>query len=64
MYKERNSDRLKVENMEIDQVRSFSYLATIVNGNNKLEEEIRERIAKGNKAFTQIKMKIQRDHQG
>jgi len=50
--------------MQIDQVRSFSYLATIVNGNNKLEEEIRERIAKGNKAFTQIKMKIQRDHQG
>jgi len=31
--------------------RSFSYLATIVNGNNILEEEIRARIAKGNKAF-------------
>jgi len=26
-------------------------LGTIVNGNNILEEEIRERIAKGNKAF-------------
>jgi len=62
--KETQLDRLKVENMQIDQVRSFSYLATIVNGNNKLEEQIRERIAKGNKAFTQIKLKIQRDHQG
>jgi len=35
----------------IDQVRSFSYLGTIVNGKNTLEEEIRERIAKGNEAF-------------
>ena len=34
-----------------DQVRSFSYLGTIVNGNNNLEEEIRERIVKGNKVF-------------
>jgi len=30
---------------------SASYLGTIVNGNNTLEEEIRERNAKGNKAF-------------
>jgi hypothetical protein len=37
--------------MQIDQVRSFSYLGTTVNENNILEEEIRERIAKGNKAF-------------
>jgi len=29
----------------------LSYLGTIVNGNNTLEEEIKERIAKGNKAF-------------
>ena len=27
------------------------YVGPMVNGNNKLEEEIRERIAKGNKAF-------------
>jgi hypothetical protein len=37
--------------MQTDQVRSFSYLGKIVNENNTLEEEIRERIAKGNKAF-------------
>ena len=35
----------------IDQVRSFSYLGVIVNENNTLEEEIRERIAKRNKVF-------------
>jgi len=40
-----------VDNKHIDQVRSFSYLGVIVNGNNTLEEEIKERIAKGNKAF-------------
>jgi hypothetical protein len=49
--KEIQFDRLKVGNMQIDQVRSFSYLDTIVNGNNTLDKEIRERIAKGNKAF-------------
>jgi hypothetical protein len=37
--------------MQIDQVRLFSYLGAIVNGNNTMEEEIRERIVKGNKAF-------------
>ena len=51
MYKERNSNRLTVGNIQIDQVRSFSCLGTVVNGNNRLEEEIRERIVKGNKAF-------------
>ena len=40
-----------MDNKRIDQVRSFSYLGTIVNGCNSLEEEIRERIFKGNKAF-------------
>jgi len=49
--KETQLDRLTVGNIQIDQVRSFSYLGTIVNGNNTLEEEIRERIVKGNKAF-------------
>jgi hypothetical protein len=38
MYKERNSIRFTVGNIQIDQVRSFSYLGTIVNGNNTLEE--------------------------
>jgi hypothetical protein len=29
--------------MQIDQIRSFSYLGAIVNGNNAVEEKIRER---------------------
>jgi hypothetical protein len=49
--KETQLDRLTVENIQIYQVRSFSYFGTIVNGNNTLEEEFRERTAKGNKAF-------------
>ena len=49
--KEIQLNKLIVDNKRIDQVRSFSYLGTIVNGCNSLEEEIRERIFKGNKAF-------------
>ena len=49
--KETQLDKLTVGNIQIDQVSSFSYLGTIVNGNNTLEEEIREGIVKGNKAF-------------
>jgi len=49
--KETRLNKLNVDNKHIDQVRSFSCLDAIVNGNNTLEEEIRERIAKGNKAF-------------
>jgi len=37
--------------MQIDQVSSFIYPGTIVNGNRTIEEEIRERIARGNKEF-------------
>jgi hypothetical protein len=50
-WKATQLDRLKVGNKQIDQVTSFSYLGTLVTENNTLEEEIRERIAKGNKAF-------------
>jgi len=34
--------KLRAGNTQIDQVKSFSYLGSIVNGNNTLEEEIRE----------------------
>jgi len=44
--------------MKIDQVISFSYIGTTVNGNNTLEEEIRETIAKGNKTFNANKIKM------
>jgi wobble nucleotide-excising tRNase len=49
--KEIQLNKLIVDNKRIDQVRSFSYLGTIVNVNKTLEEEIRERIFEGNKAF-------------
>ena len=44
-------DKLTTGNIEIDQVKTFRYLGTIVNGNNTLEEEIRGRIVEGNKTF-------------
>ena len=49
--KEIRADRLMIGNIQIDQVKSLRYLGAIVNVNKTLEEEIRERIMKGNKAF-------------
>jgi hypothetical protein len=54
--KENHLEGLTVDNMHINQVRSFSCLGTIVNGNNTLEEEIRDRISKRIKYSTQIKL--------
>jgi hypothetical protein len=34
-----------------EQVKSFKYLGSIVNGNNSIEEEIKERISTGNKDY-------------
>ena len=42
---------INIENKEIEQVRSFKYLGSTVNTDNKIEEEIKERFALGNKAF-------------
>jgi hypothetical protein len=44
--RETQLDGLTAGNIQIDQVRSFSYLGTIVNGNNTLEGEIRQRLLK------------------
>jgi len=49
--KENTLEKLHAGDARIDQVKSFSYLSSTVNGNNTLEEEIRERITKGNKVF-------------
>jgi len=49
--RESKLEKLTVGDTQIDQVKSFSCLGSTVNGNGTLEEEIRERIAKGNKAF-------------
>jgi len=53
--KETQLNKPIVDNMHIDQVRSLSYLCTIVNGNNTLEEEIREELLKGIKHSVQTK---------
>jgi hypothetical protein len=37
--------------MHLKQVESFKYLGSIVNGNNSIEEKIKERIILGNKAY-------------
>jgi len=46
---------INIENKEFKQVKSFKYLGSNVNTDNTIEEGIKERIALGNKAFTQIK---------
>jgi hypothetical protein len=40
-----------IENKEYEQVKSFKYLGSSVNTDNAIEEEIKERIALGNKGF-------------
>ena len=40
-----------MNSVHLEQVRSFKYLGSIVNGNNSIEEGIKERIILGNKAF-------------
>jgi hypothetical protein len=49
--RESQLEALQAGNMQINNVRLYCYLGSIVNGNNTLEEEIRERIAKGTGAY-------------
>ena len=42
---------INIENKETGQVRSFKYPGSTVNTDNKIEKEIKERTALGNKAF-------------
>jgi hypothetical protein len=42
--------------IEIGNVQSFKYLGSMVNTNNIIEEEIKERISAGNKAYLAHKM--------
>ena len=54
--KEPQLDGSKVENMQNDQVSSFSYFGTIVNGNNTLEERLEKELLKGIRHSTQTKL--------
>jgi hypothetical protein len=42
---------INIENKELERVKSFKYLGSIVNTDNAMEEEIKERIAIGNKSL-------------
>jgi hypothetical protein len=48
--KQDNLTPINIENREFEQVKSFKYLGPIINTDNALEEEIKEKIALGNKA--------------
>jgi hypothetical protein len=48
--KQSKNENLQIGNLKIGQVRSSKYLGAIVNEDNSIEEEIKERIALGNKA--------------
>jgi hypothetical protein len=44
-------NKIKKGNLEIESVCSFKYLGTMVNPNNAIEAEIKERTAAGNRAY-------------
>ena len=44
-------DGIDITQTHLEQLKSFKYLGSIVNGNNSIEEEIKGRISLGNKAF-------------
>ena len=44
-------DGIDITRTHLEQVKSFKYLGSTVNGNNSIEEEIKGRISLGNKAF-------------
>jgi hypothetical protein len=47
---------INIENRELEQVKSFKYLGSIVNTDSTMEEEIKERIALGNKKMFQSRL--------
>jgi hypothetical protein len=57
--KQSKNEDLQLGNLKVGQVRSFTYPGAIVNEYNSVEEEIKERIALGNKAFYSNKRMFQ-----
>jgi hypothetical protein len=49
--KQHKMDGIDITHTHLEQVKSFKYLGSIVNGNNSIEEEIKGRISLGNKEF-------------
>ena len=49
--KQHRENKLEIDNMSFESVQSLKYLGSIVNQNNTIEEEIKERLIAGNKAY-------------
>jgi len=49
--KQHKTDGIDIIQTHLEQVKSFKYLGSIVNGNNSIEEEIKGRISLGHRAF-------------
>jgi hypothetical protein len=49
--KQHKMDGIDITQIHLEQVKSFKYLGSIMNGNNLIEEEIKERISLGNMAL-------------
>ena len=49
--KQHKKNKLEIDNMSFESVQSVKYLGSTVNQNNTIEEEIKERLIAGNKAF-------------
>jgi hypothetical protein len=49
--KQVRGNKLETDTMSFESVQSFKYLGSYVNQNTTIEEEIKERIIAGNKAF-------------
>jgi len=57
--KQHRENKLEIDNMSFESVQSFKYLASIVNQNNTIEGEIKERLIAGNKAYYANQKKFQ-----
>jgi hypothetical protein len=57
--KQSKNEDLQTVNLKIGHVRSFKYLGAVVNEDNSIEEEIKEGIALGNKAYYSNKRMFQ-----
>ena len=51
MRKQLRGNKLEIDTMSFESVQSFKYLGSVVNQNNIIEGEIKERLIAGNKAF-------------
>jgi hypothetical protein len=49
--RQHRENKLEIDNMSFESIQSFKYLGSIVNQNNTIEEEIKERLIAANKAF-------------